>query len=279
MILTEGEIYKRTDIHDYFGGQRQGGISTPKEHDVIFIFSGDSGESYGYQDGWVDNQFFYTGEGQKGDMAFIKGNKAIRDHSLNGKKIVLFTVTSPKTYVRHEGEFQCIDYDIFRTQDIENQPRNAIRFILEKFSTAGFQSSSTKNSKLYTKPNTTERKGLITSRVGQGYYRQQLIEKFEGKCAVTGCPLQEILIASHILPWRLCNDEQRLDIENGILLSPLYDALFDKHLISFNSDGNLIISSLLTVDDIANLGINIKTKIFVSEGMQPYLEEHIKQLQ
>lgn len=85
----------------------------------------------------------------------------------------------------------------------------------------------------YKPPATTEREGLVVSRVGQGYFRNQLIDKFDYKCAVTGSGVKTVLIASHIVPWREATDAERLDVNNGILLSLLYDALFDTHLISF----------------------------------------------
>ena len=80
-----------------------------------------------------------------------------------------------------------------------------------------------------------QRKWLVTSRIGQGYYRQQIIEKWNGKCAVSKTDILPILIASHIVPWSESNDDERLDVENGILLLPFYDALFDKYLISFDA--------------------------------------------
>lgn len=77
MNFEVGKEYKRTDIHDAYGGQRQGGISTPADHDLIFLFSSSSGEEYGYIDGWQGDIFHYSGEGQKGDMEFTRGNRAI----------------------------------------------------------------------------------------------------------------------------------------------------------------------------------------------------------
>ena len=55
MKLELQKEYKRTDLHEIFGGQRQGGISTPKDNKVILLFSGSSGEQYGYEDGWVNS--------------------------------------------------------------------------------------------------------------------------------------------------------------------------------------------------------------------------------
>ena len=100
-----------------------------------------------------------------------------------------------------------------------------------------------------------------------------LIQKFEGKCAVTKTNIIEILIASHIVPWRESNDKERTDKDNGILLSPLYDALFDKHLISFQDDGKIIISKRIIDTELLML-IDNNSKIDVTEGMKKYLGKH-----
>ena len=87
MDFIWGKEYKRTDIHKEYRGQQQGGISTPKDHPYIFIFSGEAGDTYGYEDHWSEDKklFYYTGEGQVGDMQFNRGNRAIRDHAQNNK--------------------------------------------------------------------------------------------------------------------------------------------------------------------------------------------------
>jgi len=66
-----GRRYRRRDLHDQFGGQQQGGISTPRDHPFIMLITGESGTAYGYHDGWEDDgPFRYFGEGQTGDMQF-----------------------------------------------------------------------------------------------------------------------------------------------------------------------------------------------------------------
>lgn len=127
-------------------------------------------------------------------------------------------------------------------------------------------------------PNVTERSGLVTSRVGQGYYRQQIIEKWEGKCPVTQSELLKVLISSHIVPWSECNDKERLDVENGILLSPNVDSLFDKHLISFSDNGQMIVSDKLSTEELKRLGIPMGVTIKVTEGMKKYLKRHRERL-
>jgi 5-methylcytosine-specific restriction enzyme A len=65
MEIKKGEEYKRKELHNHYSVQRQGGISTPQNHPIIFIFANKRGKDYGYVDGWdEDGYFFYTGEGQ-----------------------------------------------------------------------------------------------------------------------------------------------------------------------------------------------------------------------
>lgn len=283
MELIKGKEYKRKELHDFFGGQRQGGIATPKEHPYIFIISSKRGKDHGYIDGWIDkNKFFlYTGEGQNGDMDFKSGNKAIRDHCENGKKVLLFEETK-KTFIELKAELKLIDYSFIQTLDSGNKNRKAIqfKFAAESFSQESINYTEKRNiihTKTHLKPNKTESKGLVTSRVGQGFYRQELIKKFDNKCAVTGINIEEILIASHIVPWRHSNDEERLDVENGILLSPLYDSLFDRNLISFEDNGEIIISEKVQDKELISL-LNFNSKIKISEGMKKYLNKNRSKL-
>jgi predicted restriction endonuclease len=96
--------------------------------------------------------------------------------------------------------------------------------------------------------------------VGQGLFRDQLIEKYEGRCIVTGVDDTRILLASHIRPWAASSNEQRLSSENGFLLSPLYDKLFDIGLITFSDQGKIICSKELENKNINLLKIDTNTK-------------------
>jgi len=124
------------------------------------------------------------------------------------------------------------------------------------------------------KPNYTERRGLVTSRVGQGWYRQEILKKWGNKCSITGCSLTEILISSHIKGWSECNEDERLDVDNGILLSPHIDSLFDKHFISFEDDGSIMISDKVSKVDLDILGVSKSIRLKVDEGMKKYLKHH-----
>lgn len=92
----------------------------------------------------------------------------------------------------------------------------------------------------------TTKKRLVDARLGQGLFRRELEEVFTGGCAVTGVRLRDVLRASHILPWRKANDEERLDENNGLLLAANLDALFDKFLITFDRAGAIQISPAIS---------------------------------
>lgn len=133
--LIEHRRYRRREIHERWGGQEQGGISTPTAIPAVFVFSGPTGKRFGYDqdEGWQpDGTFHYTGEGQRGAMTFIRGNKAVRDHSENGKDLYLFTESPPRTdrSVTYEGPMVCVGFKLASAPDIDGNPREAIVFRL-----------------------------------------------------------------------------------------------------------------------------------------------------
>ena len=278
-------LYKRSDIHDQYGGNRQGGIAPSARFPYIFIFSGKSGAQYGYKDGWDNDKVFtYTGEGQIGDMRYIKGNLALKEHLNQGKRVFLFEYER-SGIVKFISELEFYDADYFDAPDINKNQRIAIRFFFTRKGvhlliapkqleiTEFAQGEIYKND--YTIPNITERTGLVTSRVGQGAYRKRIIHRWEYQCAVTGFKKLDILIASHIVPWAKSTNEERLDVHNGILLSPVYDALFDKHLISFDTKGKILLSDVIDANAYHKIGVTGKERIQnLSSYNQVYLERH-----
>jgi 5-methylcytosine-specific restriction protein A len=127
-----GEIYHRQrDIHLRYGGQERGGIATPTDVPFVFLFTGESGAQFGYADGWQDDGVFaYTGEGQRGDMAFKVGNRAIRDHLADGRDLLLFQTHSRKGFYRFLGCFACAGWDVRPAPDVDGRQRQAIVFQL-----------------------------------------------------------------------------------------------------------------------------------------------------
>lgn len=91
---------------------------------------------------------------------------------------------------------------------------------------------------------TTETTRLTKQRRGQEYFRQIVLNNYDNRCAITGLPVRELLIASHILPWS-GHEAERLNVRNGICLNRLHDAAFDRGLIAFDDNLCLLLSSHL----------------------------------
>lgn len=106
----------------------------------------------------------------------------------------------------------------------------------------------------------TERQELIKARVGQGQFRKKVLKKYDGRCIITGIDNPRLLLASHVKPWAVSSNSERLNSENGLCLSPAYDRLFDIGLISFSSKGQLRISS--------QLGSENAKRLYIQAGMQ-----------
>jgi hypothetical protein len=121
----------------------------------------------------------------------------------------------------------------------------------------------------------TERRALVLSRVGQGRFREALLSLWGGRCAVTGLDLPLLLRASHIKPWRDSDNQERLDVYNGLLLSPTYDAAFDAGLVTFADDGRMVLSSELTTFRVERLGISPAAQVVGLQGRhREYLGYH-----
>jgi putative restriction endonuclease len=106
-----------------------------------------------------------------------------------------------------------------------------------------------------------EKEQLIEARNGQGKYRQKLLEE-SAECIITKVNDERILIASHIKPWSVSSDTEKIDHRNGLMLTPTYDRLFDQGFISFENDGTILISPYISPLNIKKLNL-IKGKKYV----------------
>lgn len=126
----------------------------------------------------------------------------------------------------------------------------------------------------YLSLSSTERETIVKSRIGQGQFRQSLIEYWSA-CAVTGCKEKILLRASHIKPWAKSEDIERLSLYNGLLLSPNLDLCFDAGFISFDKLGHIIISNVINSEDVKALSIHKDMKLLkISPEHERYLKYH-----
>lgn len=134
LASNNGKIYvqnwalynRQSDIHDLYGGNRQSGIAASGKHSYIFLFNSPHGENFGYEDGWVSNdEFLYSGEGQRGDMDLARGNRAIYEHQNSGKQIHLFESKGRGSY-EYLGQFEYVNHEIRPGRDVANYKRQMI---------------------------------------------------------------------------------------------------------------------------------------------------------
>lgn len=157
-------------------------------------------------------------------------------------------------------------------------PKDAAELLLEKLNWMDLGGGSDRRSVKKPKeppPGSTDGSAQVKTRIGHQRFKKDLMQYWENSCAVTGSAAEELLRASHIKSWSESTDTERLDVYNGLLLSPTYDAAFDAHLISFQNNGEIIISSLLAPVDLNLLGIDPDARLTkIDSSHADYLEIH-----
>lgn len=122
----------------------------------------------------------------------------------------------------------------------------------------------------------TDRQAIVLARRGQGLFKKRVM-RIEHACRITGVNREEHLRASHCKPWRDATNEERLDGENGLLLTPSIDHLFDRGFIAFEDSGEVIVSPVAHRQSLVQMGIDPKSPPSVgtfSAGQRRYLEFH-----
>ncbi|MGH8545531.1 MAG: HNH endonuclease [Gammaproteobacteria bacterium] len=123
----------------------------------------------------------------------------------------------------------------------------------------------------------TQREAVVLARRGQGLFKRN-VQRIETRCRITGVSRPEHLLASHCKPWRDCETyDERIDGENGLLLTPSIDHLFDRGLISFEDSGKLLISPVAHRNSLQRMGVPIQQRTNVgtfSQGQRVFLEYH-----
>ena len=301
-LLKLGSKYSKSELSEILDEinlkSSREGIYNCKNHSSTLLFvtldksSKDSSQKY---NDYFEEDFFHWDSQNKQHINTPGVQKIIGEESstnlfvrINSKiknQTNPFVYCGELKYDSHEIDTSNPVHIIFENTDYDDftDDEDLIDIYLWSPSKIGKKTSSKINKKgvvskrrevYYKKPTITEQKGFIKNRVGQSYFRQQNIRKWNGECPVTGCNILTILKSSHIVPWSESNNDERLDVNNGILLSPNIDSLFDKHLISFSDEGKILISSKINDDNRIRLGINENIKIPINNEMIKYLRKH-----
>jgi hypothetical protein len=122
----------------------------------------------------------------------------------------------------------------------------------------------------------TEKQAVVLARRGQGLFRER-VQRIETHCRITHVDQPEHLRASHCKPWRDATNEERLSGDNGLLLTPSIDHLFDRGFISFQDDGELLVSPVADKPSLAKMGVVVDRTVDVGSfrtGQLRFLEYH-----
>jgi hypothetical protein len=122
----------------------------------------------------------------------------------------------------------------------------------------------------------TEKAALAKVRIGQSKFRDRLLVRWGNACSVTGCQQAELLVASHIVPWSECSTgAERLSVDNGLLLTPHLDKLFELGLIGFDDQLKVVFGPKLNLATRLQLHVDDHMRLRKSfDGVRPFLARH-----
>jgi hypothetical protein len=129
-------------------------------------------------------------------------------------------------------------------------------------------------SEFVTSLTSTEKEYISKARIGQGKFRDALLERYNGKCPVTGITNNSLLVASHIKPWRSCSHSERLDPDNGILLALIPDKLFDTGQMTFKTAGEPRFTKTIQPSEVRLYNIDTSSRLVITPNQEVYLAYH-----
>lgn len=274
-----GALYPRRYVHTRLqGGGQQSGITRVRGTNVTLIFTGLSGRTHGYFDFWDENgNLNYFGEGQLGDMQLTRGNAAIAGHHREGNQLLVFQALGKGLPVRFLGEFQYLQHYRTDAPDTAGTLRSALVFVLQPLADPHIsERQPVPPDLLPLDAGPTSRLQLQEVRTRQEVFRRRLTT-IEAGCRLTDVSDLRFLRASHMKPWSVASDAERTCRENGLLLTPSADLLFDRGWISFRDGGQLLVASELPDQVRDRIGLDLTPGrdcgSFTSEQVR-FLEYH-----
>lgn len=222
----------------------------------------------------------------KGNLKIIELAKII-DRTPSALALKLFNFASFDPYLKERGikgmqHAGKLDKEIW---DEFTNNWDALIFESEKILAKGQNTTIEKKYEDFEDKKGEDKIKEIKTRVNQNFFRKVILSIYNYKCAISGIDMPDLLIASHIIPWSM-NEKERLNPQNGICLSPLYDSCFDQGYIGITSDYKLIISNILKKNlykdcfdrnfrDFENKSINLPDKFLPKID---FLDYHYKNI-
>jgi hypothetical protein len=247
--LTIGNKYDRPTLaklwdYESYNAISRGVFSPQGEHVLVFFITKEKQESLTQYEDHIDADILFW-EGEKGH-----GN----DQRIIERKDIIQVFYRE----RHHSDFVYEGRAMLRSYSLLTDRPSKFSFELVdqkmdiKDMVAEIQSK-------YDVPE-TEKEAIIKSRIGQGLYRSKSIEIWK-TCSVTGFTKSNVLIASHIKPWKLSSNGERINPYNSLLLVPTFDKLFDNGYIGFESNGKIMLSNKINQQDWERIGITTDLRL------------------
>jgi len=279
--LKIGDVYDRpklASLWELAGHQAiSRGVFTPSRTKLIFLFVTRIKQSCltQYRDFLYENVLQWEGEARHAN------DTRIANASKSGDEIHLFYRERHHTPFTYHGRIILVSFISHNVTPSEF----AFEVISKSVPSFGLEPSSIKEDcadySIVTSStlNSIDKRILAKTRgISQTFFRSNLLKQWDGACSVTGVSDLRVLRASHIKPWKDSSNEEKLDRNNGLLLIPDLDVLFDKGLITFQTDGVIRQSPFFAVADQRKMRIDRFFRLrHVTKEMQPYLEYHNEQ--
>lgn len=238
--LEFGQTYERPYLAKLWGYQSfhaiSKGVVTPAGTKyIIFFVTKDKQEALTQYNDYIDgNMLFWEGEEKhSSDKRVVEANK-------NGDEIHLFYREVHHSSFVYFGKISLTDYQLR-----EGSPSEFVFRITTLSSEIDAFKEVREHEVEYKTLTVTEQEQIRVSRLGQGDFRRNVIRLW-GSCSITGLQTVSLLRASHIKPWKISDNKERLTPYNGLLLIPDYDFLFDRGYISFKNNGSILVSQRLS---------------------------------
>lgn len=274
--LKINDVISNQQLSEIFRCSTQGGMRRSKKTNTLILISDHTKKLYNNR--IKDGIIYYTGMGRVGDQALISHNKTLAESRTNGVTLHFFEVFQQGQYT-YRGIVELVGEPFTEIQkDMNGDARTVWVFPLKKVD--DWTEEVTKLEKELEAQKTitnTEKEQVVKLRIGQSTFKDHLLQR-ECKCAICGITDKNFLIASHIKPWSKSTHAERLDVNNGLLLCPNHDALFDKGYISFDDNGQIVISSKLNETTKKYMNINPSIKIKMSKEMKKYMKYHYENI-
>ncbi|CRK83003.1 HNH endonuclease [Neobacillus massiliamazoniensis] len=274
IAIKPGEIINNEQLTSIFLCAPQGGMRRSHRTNTLVLISDKTGL---YKDRVEGDVFHYTGMGQVGDQTLTSQNKTLAESNHNAVDMHFFEVLKPKQYT-YQGRVELAGKPYTEKQiDINGKMRNVWIFPLRLIH--GDMELIQEIENLTGELNAdqildeTEKERIVKTRIGQSLFKQKLLSQSK-QCALCGVNDERFLIASHIKPWSISTNEERLDVNNGLLLCPNHDSLFDKGYISFDEKGSLQVGDDLNDTVLIFMNINPNIRLKMNERQKGYIYWH-----